>query len=316
MTQLAQCDTAAEEFIGTSCAIRNLREELLRLAQHDVNVLLQGESGTGKDLAARFLHRHSRRRKSPFIGVNCAAIHETLLESELFGHEAGAFTGARHATLGFLRAADGGTILLDEIADMREPLQSSLLRVLENRVVIPVGGTREVPVDIRVLAASHTDLAEAVRDGKFRKDLYYRLNVVSLTIPPLRDRREDIPLLVEYFLQRVADLLNVPPKPISDEAKDKLLLYWWPGNVRELFNVIQRAYVLGRSPVVHLADLPQTVFALENTPWPEVMSLQDAIRRHVQSALEVAGGKRAQAARLLGVDRKSLWRMMRRHQIQ
>lgn len=301
--------------MGNSPQIQELRQQILRLAQCDINVLLQGESGTGKEVAARILHRQSRRREHPFIGVNCAAINETLLESELFGHEAGAFTGARHATMGFLRAADGGTILLDEIGDMSEPIQSSLLRVLEQRVVSPVGGTREIPIDVRVIAASHRDLGQAVREGKFREDLYYRLNVVCLRIPALRERPGDIPLLAEYLLVRIADLLHMPVKKISSQAMECLMNYSWPGNIRQLSNVIQRAYVLGQGDTIDIDDLPCEILAYENacTSQPELLPLREAIRGHVERALTVTGGKRTEAARLLGIDRKSLWRTMNRH---
>lgn len=314
MNTTTRPQSTAEELIGNSQPMQALRQQILRLAQCDVNVVLQGESGTGKEVVARILHKHSRRREHPFIGVNCAAINETLLESELFGHEAGAFTGARHATMGFLRAADGGTILLDEIGDMSEPVQSSLLRVLEQRVVIPVGGTREIPIDVRVIAASHYDLGQAVREGKFREDLYYRLNVVCLRIPALRERNEDIPLLTEYLLVRIADLLHMPVKTISSQAMECLMNYSWPGNIRQLSNVVQRAYVLGQGETIDIDDLPCEILDCENTtPQPELLPLREAIRGHVERALTVTGGKRTEAARLLGIDRKSLWRTMNRH---
>ncbi|MCK4601844.1 MAG: sigma-54 factor interaction domain-containing protein, partial [Phycisphaerae bacterium] len=201
-----------EELVGQSECIKTLREQAARLAKCPLNLLLQGESGTGKELIANIVHRLSDRREGPFIGVNCAAIHESLLESELFGHEAGAFTGAEHATLGFLRAADGGTILLDEVGDMSESLQSKLLRVLEERAVVPVGGTKTVPIDVRIIAATNRDLGKAVDEGSFRADLYYRLNVVCLKIPPLRERRSDIPLLAKYISANTAKLLDVPVK--------------------------------------------------------------------------------------------------------
>ena len=204
-----------DEMVGQSPCMRQLRERMARLARYDVNLLLQGESGTGKELVARTIHRQSQRAGRPFIGVNCAAIHESLLESELFGHEAGAFTGATHATLGFLRAAEGGTILLDEVGDMSESLQSKLLRVLEERAVVPVGGTQPVPIDLRVISATHRNLSQAVQEGSFRQDLYYRLNVVCLSIAPLRRRRGDIPLLVEHMLGRIAGALRVPVKKLS-----------------------------------------------------------------------------------------------------
>lgn len=293
-----------------------LREQIHRLARCDVSVLLQGESGTGKEVVARAIHRLSGRRDGPFIGVNCAAINETLLESELFGHEAGAFTGARTATAGFLRAAHGGTILLDEIGDMSASLQSSLLRVLEERAVTPVGGTEPIPINVRVIAASHRELTQAVKNGTFREDLFYRINVVCLSIPPLRQRREDIPLLIEYMLGRIGAILNAPRKTISPTAMSALTNFHWPGNVRQLENVIQRAYVLGQSPVIDVRDLPKELLA-GDTPAPHgFLPLRDAIRSHLEEALELSGGTRSRAARLLGIDRKSLWRMLRRHGIQ
>jgi len=305
--------TSVEELVGGSPCMRRLRRQARQLARCDVNLLLQGESGTGKELLARMVHRLSRRRSRPFIGVNCAAIHETLLESELFGHEAGAFTGASHATAGFLRAAEGGTILLDEVGDMSGPLQSKLLRVLEERAVVPVGATRAVPIDVRVIAATHQDLAEAVRKGTFRQDLYYRLNVVSLEIPPLRRRPEDIRPLIEHMLRRVAAVLNVPVKRVAPESLEALERYSWPGNVRELGNFIQRAYVLGRGRVIGIEDLPEQIVRGQGEAPAAFLSLREVIRCHVRSALARTDGVRGQAARLLGVDRKTLGRMIRRY---
>ncbi len=303
--------------VGWSPSIRALRHHLLRLGGYDVNVLLEGETGTGKELAARLIHQISSRRDGPFVGVNCAAIHESLLASELFGHEAGAFTGAQQATVGFLRAADGGTILLDEVGDMSKSLQSKLLRVLEERAVIPVGGTQPVPIDVRVIAATHCDLAKAVEEGTFRRDLYYRLNVVCITLEPLCDRREDIPVLANYMLRRIAGALDVAIKSISSAAMTVLIAHDWPGNVRELANVIQRAYVLGRTPVIEPEDLPDDVFVSVTdtdcrTSFP---SLRQASRDHVKRALDASNGVRSHAARLLDIDRKSLWRMMRRYDL-
>ncbi|MDY7010874.1 MAG: sigma-54 dependent transcriptional regulator, partial [Planctomycetota bacterium] len=303
----------AEELIGVSPAIQQLRERVTMVAGFDVNLLLQGESGTGKELVSRMVHSLSDRRDGPFVGVNCAAIHETLLESELFGHQAGAFTGARHSTLGFLRASDSGTILLDEIGDMSESLQAKLLRVLEQRSVIPVGATRPIPIDIRVIAATHCDLAKAVHDGSFRRDLYYRLNVVRLTIAPLRDRRDDIPLLAEHMSRKMAGMLHMPVKKISQPAMDTLIRYDWPGNVRELGNVIQRAYVLGCEPVIEIEDLSEDLFdKCGKTAADTFPTLQEVTHDHVMRALESANGVRSRAARMLGIDRKSLWRMLHR----
>ena len=305
-----------EVFIGCSPSIKALRHHLLSLASHDVNVLIQGESGTGKELLSRSIHQASGRRAGPFVGVNCAAIHESLLESELFGHEAGAFTGAKHATMGFLRAANGGTILLDEVGDMSIALQSKLLRVLEERAVVPVGGTRTVPIDVRVIAATNRDLAEAVETGTFRGDLYYRLNVVCLSVEPLRNRRQDIPLLVRHMLGRVAMLLGMHARRISPDAMAAMCRHDWPGNARELGNVIQRAYVLGTGETIELADLPDAVLTKAprrgKNPFPP---LSHAVRDHVRCALEYSGGVRTEAAKTLGISRKTLWRMMHRFDI-
>ena len=303
----------SDKLVGDSACMQKLRDRVLQLAGCDVNVLLQGETGTGKELVARAVHRLSDRAARPFVGVNCAAIHESLLESELFGHTAGAFTGANHATLGFFRAADGGTILLDEVGDMSESLQSKLLRVLEEWTVVPVGGTEAVPIDVRVVAATHRDLARAVGEGGFRRDLYYRLNVVGVSIPPLRERRGDVPLLAAHLAGRIADGLDVAPRRISERAMATMVCYDWPGNVRELGNVIQRAYVLGRGPGIEVEDLPTELVEGLCRPVGMFPTLREAIGQHVQSALELSGGVRCQAAQMLAIDRKTLRRMIVRH---
>jgi len=303
----------ADTLVGQSQSMADLRRRVPRLAACDVNLLLHGESGTGKELIARTVHDLSGRSDGPFIGVNCAAIHETLLESELFGHEAGAFTGAQRATPGLLRAGDGGTILLDEVGDMSGPLQSKLLRVLEQRAVTPVGGTRAVPIDVRVIAATHRNLSHGVGNGTFRRDLYYRLNVVRVSIPPLRARREDIPLLARHMAERMADVLKLPVKRISPEVTRAFMAYDWPGNVRQLGNAIQHAYVLGDGPAIRMADLPDELLSSSPSPAGAFPTLREINCQHVRRALETAGGVRGRAARLLGIDRKSLWRFMRRH---
>jgi two-component system response regulator GlrR len=308
-------ESVMQGFVGVSPQIQRLRAEIARLAAHDVSILLQGETGTGKELVAHLLHRLSVRRGGPFIGVNCVAIHETLLESELFGHEAGAFTGARHATLGFFRAADGGTILLDEVGDMGGALQSKLLRVLEDQAVVPVGATKPVPINVRVLSATHRDLAEAVRNNVFRQDLYYRLSVVTLKVPPLRERRADIPVLARHMLGRIAAALEVAPKTISHDAIPLMVRYDWPGNVRQLGNVIQRAYVLGDGPVIDVADLPPEIRGDGRSPHHQFPTLREAMGRHVARALELSGGVRSRAARMLEIDRKTLRRMMARQHL-
>jgi DNA-binding NtrC family response regulator len=306
------------KIVGASSAIRQLRQQVAEVASWDVNLVLQGDSGTGKELVARTVHALSDRRDKPFVAVNCAAINETLVESQLFGHEAGAFTDARHASLGFFRAADGGTILLDEIGDMSPRLQTKLLRVLEDRAVVPVGGTEPVAIDVRVIAATNCDLAEAVRKGHFRRDLYYRLNVIRLWIPPLRERRCDIPELASHMLGEMADVLKMPAKEFSPAAVEVLMRHDWPGNVRELGNIVQRAYVLG-GPIIRVEDLPEELRGngREHGPAPgnTFPTLKQAARAHVEQALALAGGVRTLAARMLGVDRKSLYRMMRRYGI-
>jgi len=304
-----------DRLVGCSPAIQRLRRQVARLARYDVNLLLVGESGTGKELVSRIVHSLSPRSAGPFLGVNCAAIHESLLESELFGHEAGAFTGARAATLGFLRAADGGTILLDEVGDMSESLQRKLLRVLEQREVVPVGDTRAVPFDARVISATNCNLGEAVRAGRFRADLYYRLNVVTVSIPPLRERRQDIEPLAEYMLKAMADMLEMSVKRLSEQAKRSMLDYDWPGNVRELGNVIQRAYVLSRGRTIGPEDLGDELLAGAAATQAGFPTLNEVIRDHVGRALRSAHGVRTSAARLLGIDRKRLWRMMNRYAI-
>jgi transcriptional regulator with PAS, ATPase and Fis domain len=304
----------AGDLIGEGPWMQALRRDLRRLAACDVSVLLEGESGTGKELIARRIHRCGRRARGPFIGVNCAAIHETLLESELFGHEAGAFTGAGQATVGFLRAADGGTILLDEVGDMSPSLQCKLLRVLEERAVVPVGGTQAIGIDVRVIAATNRDLGCAVERGEFRRDLYYRLNVVRLKILPLRERPGDIPLIARRILEQTAEALDAPLKRISPEAMRALMHHDWPGNVRELGNVIQRAYVLGRGETIVPEDLPEEVTRCRPSGRGQFPTLREAVRRHVERALAASDGVRSEAARLLGIDRKSLWRMMRRYE--
>ena len=316
----ASAKTLDDELVGRTPCMQQVRQRIAALAKYDVNLLLQGESGTGKELVSRTVHALSQRNEGPFVAVNCAAMHETLLESELFGHEAGAFTGASHATLGFLRAVDGGTILLDEIGDMSKSLQGKLLRALEERAVTPVGSSRSVAADIRVIAATHHDLAAMVEKGTFRRDLYYRLNVVCMTIPPLRERRADIPLLARHISSTIGRLLRAETKGISPEAMAVLIRHDWPGNVRQLGNVIQRAYVLGQGTVIDVEDLPEEFLSLPLLqPQPSTqadasgtfLTLKEAVRLHVSKAMSASKGVRSEAARMLGIDRKSLWRKLR-----
>jgi len=247
------------EIVGGSAKLRDLLELIERVAPTSSTVLIQGESGTGKELVARALHRNSPRADGPLVAINCAALTETLLESELFGHEKGAFTGAISRKKGKIEMAEGGTLFLDEISELAAGMQAKLLRALQEREFDPVGGTRSIKVNVRVIAATNRNLAEDVQAGRFRSDLFYRLNVVSLTTPSLRERREDIPLLAQNFITKVSEKYHVPAKMLSADARSLLTQYDWPGNVRELENAIERAVVLGASDEIVVEDLPGAV---------------------------------------------------------
>jgi DNA-binding NtrC family response regulator len=282
-------------------------------------VLIQGESGTGKELVARAIHYSGDRSSGPFVGVSCAALAETLLESELFGHERGAFTGAIAQKKGKFELADGGTIFLDEIGDISPKLQVDLLRVLQERRFFRVGGTAELTVDVRVIAATHQDLQARVREGRFRDDLYYRLNVINIHLPPLRERREDIPLLVQDLLERLSHELGREVSEISDEAMRLLVDYAWPGNVRELENALERAIVTCKTRVLTADDLaflrptPGTILA--GADLPSGLTLQDLERRYIAATLERTEGNVKAAAAALGIDRSTLYEKIRRYEI-
>ena len=275
---------AAESILGKSPAVLHIRELLLKLAHTDSTVLITGESGTGKELAAKVLHYQSRRRHGPFVAVNCAAIPENLLESELFGHEKGAFTGAHRQRLGKFESADGGTIFLDEIGDMPPAMQTKILRVLQERAFERVGGTAPMRVNIRLLAATHRDLLSAIAGGSFREDLYYRLNVVPVHLPPLRERKEDITILADFFLQSHRDSLGIARKRFSSGALTRLTEYPWPGNIRELDNIVQRAMLLSSGEEITEAEMagilgPGTAKALERFIEPDLFSDPDKLKR-------------------------------------
>ena len=299
--------------VGQSAAITTLLGRIDKLAARDTTVLVQGESGTGKELVARLLHRSSPRRDGPFIAVNCAAIAETLLESEMFGHEKGAFTGAGTAKKGKIESAEGGTLFLDEVGELAAPLQAKLLRVLQEREFERLGGTRAVRVDIRVIAATNRDLAQHVRDGRFRADLYHRLNVVTLRTPPLRERKEDIPSLAAHFLHQFAAQCKRHDLAFSREAMRCLESYDWPGNVRELENAIEHAVVLGEGDVVLPSDLPDSV--TETAPADQLgafeSSVLDAKRESILRAYQQANGDYKGAARILGLHPNYLLRLVR-----
>lgn len=299
--------------VGNSPVIRRLLQLTERVAPRDTTVLITGESGTGKELIARALHEKSSRRERPFVAVNCAALTETLFESELFGHEKGAFTGAISLKRGRFELAQGGTIFLDEVGELAPSLQAKLLRVLQQREFERVGGSQAHPLDIRVIAATNRELSEDVREGRFREDLYHRLNVVTLESPPLRDRKEDVPLLARYFLQRSGERCKRQVQGLSPEAEAMLIEYGWPGNVRELENAMERAVVLGVSEWVLPEDLPENL--LESAPRDAGAkyhhSVGEAKREAIIDAYLQGNGDYKQAARVLGLHPNYLLRLVR-----
>jgi Nif-specific regulatory protein len=301
--------------VGVSGRMKEVFEFVRRVAPTDATVLIEGESGTGKELVARAIHRNSRRAENAFVAINCAAIAANLLESELFGHEKGAFTGAAAQKKGKIEIAESGTLFLDEVGELAPELQAKLLRVLQEREFERVGGTKPISLDIRLIAATNKKLSQAVDRGEFRKDLYYRLNVVTLAMPSLRERPEDIPQLAEHFLAKVSRKCKTKMKILSDDAKACLLRYDWPGNVRELENAIERAIVLGQGDTILPEDLPDTV--LDSSPGhPQgsakyLSSLKDAKRQTIVHALQEARGNYIEAARILGIHPNSLLRLMR-----
>ncbi|MFZ5510799.1 MAG: sigma-54-dependent transcriptional regulator [Pseudomonadota bacterium] len=302
--EVAELAGGVEGIVGTSEAITSLCQMLRRVASMPSTVLLQGESGVGKEVAARALHSMSSRAQRPFVPVNCAAISAELIESELFGHVKGAFTGATEAHHGLFYYAQGGTLFLDEIGDLPLAMQTKLLRVLEDRMIRPVGSTREIPVDIRIVAATNRDLAEEVRRGRFRADLFYRLDVVNITIPPLRERREDVAVLARHFSSQLAAQLGLPPVPLDAATLARLQAYDWPGNVRELRNLVERSLILGYFPVDTLPEPP---------PAPEggakaAAALEEVERSHILGVLAECGGNKSEAARRLGISRKTIER--------
>ncbi|HYG78834.1 MAG TPA: sigma 54-interacting transcriptional regulator [Pyrinomonadaceae bacterium] len=303
------------KMVGESLRMRDFYQFVAKVAPAEVTVLIRGESGTGKELAARALHANSPRARKPFVAINCATLTEMLLESELFGHEKGAFTGAIALKRGKLEIADGGTLFLDEVGELALNIQAKLLRVLQEREFERVGGTRTLRVDIRVIAATNKDLAEAVRGGAFREDLYYRLNVISFTMPPLRERREDIPLLASYFAAECSKRAKRKTAHISAEARSYLQSYDWPGNVRELENAIEHAVVLGSTERILPEDLPETILETAISAGAPVAKFYDAIRetkrRLLLDAIQQAHGNYTEAAKLLGIHPNNLHRLVR-----
>lgn len=309
--------TKSIQMVGNSHSMRKVFDMVQRVAPSDATVLIIGESGTGKELIARALHDHSPRGDGAFIAVNCAAMPATLLESELFGHTKGAFTDARQARKGLFVEASGGTLLLDEIAEMPAEMQAKLLRALQERSVRPIGGSAEIPFDVRILAATNRDLEAEVKNGNFREDLFYRINVVRIESPPLRSRGNDILLLAQAFLDRAASRNEKQVSGISVPAAQKLLSYIWPGNVRELQNCMEQAVALTRFQEIAVEDLPEKIvyFRSENFSLPaerptDLLSMEEVELRYILKVLKATGGNKTAAARVLGFDRRTLYRKL------
>ncbi|MDR2488005.1 MAG: sigma-54 dependent transcriptional regulator [Desulfovibrio sp.] len=297
--------------IGKSQAMRRLLDMTASIAPSDATVLICGESGTGKELLAKLVHANSKKRKGPYVALNCAALTETLLESEMFGHEKGAFTGAEKRRDGRFLAASGGTIFLDEIGEMPMPMQAKLLRVIQEREIQRVGGDRTIRVDVRILAATNKNLGAEVAEGRFRQDLYYRLNVVSLALPALRERVEDIPILAAHFLRQYAAKNEKTVKGFTPDAMDRLVKYCWPGNVRELENTVERAVVLLMGEYVSERELPLCLLDGERADAVRGMSFSDMTLEEIERVIVAqtvknAGGNKSEAARRLGITRKTL----------
>lgn len=306
------------ELIGLSSKMQRVYKLIEKVSQHNYPVLILGESGTGKELVARSIHFSGARRQKPFAPVDCSALVPTLIESELFGYAKGAFTGAIHTKQGLIESADGGTLFLDEIGDLPVDMQAKLLRVLQEREIRPVGSNERVSIDVRVIAATNRDLEAAVRNNGFRQDLFFRLNVVQIKLPPLRERKTDIPILVQSFLEKFADPAR-PAPVLAEDAMAHLTAYDWPGNVRELENAIERAVALGSGPILHSGDLPSNLQygtpPSERAPASdEIVPLDELERRAILRALRESGGDKLVAAKLLGIGKTTLYRKLKEYQ--
>jgi len=314
----AQAGRAGPQFVGRSQAYHALADTIMMVAGRECPIVIVGETGTGKEVIARQIYEQSNRSSEPFVPVDCASLTGTLFESQLFGHVRGAFTGAVSDTLGFFRAASGGTLFLDEIGELDTRLQAKLLRTLQESCVVPVGGTSPSQVDVRVISATNRDLRQMVEEGTFRPDLYFRLNVFQISVPPLRERKEDISVLAEHFLEGLCHLYGERPKQLSGRTQRLLLDYTWPGNVRELANVVEYAFVKSRGGNVDLRRLPPNV--LSPTKLPEggrqVRSLADAQKEAVLDALEASSWRKMIAAKMLGISYGRLVRLMDTHTIE
>jgi len=310
-----------DQIIGQSRQMKDVFAKIQRAAPVDSTVLILGESGTGKELVAQALHHNSIRKKGPFVAVNIAAVPSTLVESELFGHVRGAFTGATDRRMGRFEQADGGTLFVDEVGDFELPLQAKLLRVLETLTVTPVGGHEDRKVDVRVIAATSRDIAKMVQEGKFREDLYYRLNVIPIVLPPLRDRPDDIPVLVDHFLRDIAATKHTPPKRMTPEVMRRFQQYRWQGNVRELRNMLEQMMVLAEGDVLTERDLPP-VIAEASAPTtspreiPAGLTMEELERLAITKALDQFGGNRTHAANRLGISVRTLQRKLRQYELE
>jgi DNA-binding NtrC family response regulator len=311
-----------DELIGQSPPMRKLIDRLERVADTETSILITGETGTGKELVAQALHSRSRRQKGPFVAVNCAALPDTLLESELFGHKSGAFTDARTERKGLFFQANGGTLFFDEIGDFPLALQPKLLRSLEERRVRPIGGTSEIAFDARIIAATNRDIETAVEESRFREDLYYRINVIQIDLPPLRERGTDILLLAQHFVEQFAIRSDKQIAGISNSSSEKLLNYTWPGNIRELRNTIERAVVLTGYEKISVDDLPDKIrdyktshFLVGSDNPSELVPIQEVEHRYILHVLKTVGGNKTLAARVLGLDRKTLYRKLQHYKV-
>ena len=301
------------EFVGQSGAFRSIIETIEMVAMRKSSVIISGETGTGKEMVARQIHAKSHRATQGFVPVDCTALNGNILESQLFGHVKGSFTGAVMDTVGFFRAADGGTLFLDEIGELDLDLQAKLLRVLQESSVTPVGATKPYPIDVRVICATNRDLKQMIRDGTFRPDLYFRLNIVTLEVPPLRDRREDVLILCDYFLEKQAALYSESVKQLSPETERILKSYGWPGNVRELANVIEHAHITSQTDVIEPAELPSDVLTGDIVlamQQEELQSLKQLQKQLVIRAMQKTNGRKMATARLLEIDHRKLDRLV------
>jgi len=304
---------------GNNPKMESLKKTVEQIAPTDCTVLILGETGTGKELIARTIHRLSSRSEKRFMAINCGAFNEELLANELFGHEKEAFTGARGIKKGLLEAANGGTVFLDEIGDMPLSMQVKLLRVMQERTIIRVGGTDDIPVDIRVIAATNKDLAGEIEGGSFRRDLYYRLNVITLHVPPLAERKESIPVLCRHFLRKFSEAQNKNVVNISDDVSDMLMSYEFPGNIRELENIIEHAVAMAEKDTVEMRHLPadfqQLKFRIASRRQREFLTLEENEMEYIAWVLDQVDNKKSKAAEILGIDRVSLWRKLRRYNL-